>query len=250
MKNIKEQSNNNLNYKSTLSRRESLKWLAALSASVLLPTISGCDTLSDSSTLLAKNNQGHWPKLTLSPISAKGYSKDPNMVIPPRSPWPKTLTNTQLNLVAVLADIIVPREGDVPSASQVKVPDVIDEWVSAPYQRQQQNRLTILSMLLWLDDEAQLRFTKDFIYLSNQEQLLIMDDIAYSLPELKGEFVQISNAFSVFRNLVLAAFFCSPEGTKDLGYLGNVAIMGDYPGPTEAAMNHLNTVLNELGLSS
>ena len=36
---------------------------------------------------------------------------------------------------------------------------------------------------------------------------------------------------------------------EDIGYLGNVAIAGDYPGPTPEAYQHLDKVLAELGLS-
>jgi len=59
----------------------------------------------------------------------------------------------------------------------------------------------------------------------------------------------VVKAFSVLRNLVLAAFFSTPEGTKDIGYLGNVPIPGDYPGPTSEAMAHLAIELKKLGLS-
>lgn len=43
--------------------------------------------------------------------------------------------------------------------------------------------------------------------------------------------------------------FCSPEGVKDMGYLGNVPIVADYPGPTDEAMVHLDKVLDPLGLT-
>lgn len=241
-------SNKLMAYQSKLSRRESLKWLGALSASAMLPTLAGCSE-AQHTTSMVDGKQGHWPELKLTPINVKGYGKDPNLIIPPTSPWPKTLTSEQLTLVAVLSDILVPREGNVPSASEVNVPDVIDEWVSAPYKRQQKDRVTILSTLVWLDDEAKLRFKRGFVALSAKQQLAIVDDIAYQTPELAPEFVQISQAFSHFRKLVLAAFFCSPEGSKDIGYMGNVAIAGDYPGPTPEAMAHLNQVLTSLNLS-
>ena len=35
----------------------------------------------------------------------------------------------------------------------------------------------------------------------------------------------------------------------DIGYLGNVPINGDYPGPSEEALAHLDGVLVALGLS-
>ncbi len=240
-----------IQYESTITRRESLRWLGILSASTLIPSLVGCedsDNVTTISSAVGDSIKGHWPDLTLSPITVKGYGKDPSMIIPPKSPWPKTLTAEQLTLVAVLTDILVPREGDVPSATEVNVPDVVDEWVSAPYERQQSDRLTILSALVWLNDEARLRFSKAFTALSAADQLNIIDDIAYQKDDLAEEFTRIVQAFSRFRELVLTAFFCSPEGTKDLGYLGNVPIVGDYPGPTDEAMVHLNQILNELDL--
>ncbi|WP_286262757.1 gluconate 2-dehydrogenase subunit 3 family protein [Thalassotalea atypica] len=236
-------------YQSTISRRESLKWLGVLSASALLPSLVGCD-VNDKAVDVAKEAiKGHWPDLSLPPISVKGYGKDPDMIIPPSSPWPKTLSAEHLTLVAILADILVPRDGDVPSATEVNVPDVIDEWVSAPYKRQQDDRLTILSMLVWIDDESTLRFAKGFAGLSSVEQLMIMDDVAYHTDETPAQYKRVAAAFSRFRKLALAAFFCSPEGTKDLGYVGNVPIAGDYPGPTDEAMEHLNKALANLGLA-
>lgn len=235
-------------YKSNLSRRDSLKWLGALSATLVLPSIVGCssgNSIENSVDIV----HGHWPQLNLAPITAKGYGKDPNLIIPVRNSWPKTLTTDQLTLVAILADILVPKNGDVPSATEVNVPDVVDEWVSAPYARQQKDRLALLSGFQWIDDESLLRYNKIFVKLSSDQQLTIIDDIAYSKESLAPEFNEIVPVFSGFRQLVLAAFFCSPEGTKDLGYLGNVPIAGDYPGPTIDARVHLDNILADLGLT-
>ena len=229
-----------------MSRRESLKWLSVLAASAALPGLAAC---TPSPTPMAKSSAGHWPDLKLAPISASGYGKDPNLIIPPTSAWPRTLSAEHLSLVAVLADILVPRDGDIPSASEVKVPEVIDEWVSAPYETQQRDRPNILATLVWIDDEAALRFNSKFVALNPAQQLAIMDDIAYRTDQENSEFSRISGTFNRFRQLVLAAFFCSPQGTKEIGYLGNVPIAGDYPGPSDEAMNHLNQVLTDLGLS-
>jgi hypothetical protein len=248
MKDSTKIDSNEYQYKSTMTRRDSLKWLGVLTAGAALPALAGCTEVSEPVASLIKG-KGHWPDLKLTPITAKGYGKDPDLIIS-STPWPKTLTPEQLTLVAVLSDILVPREGAVPSASEVKVPDVVDEWVSAPYEKQIADRLAILSTLAWIDDEATLRFSKHFVKLSNSQKIEIIDDIAYTNRKLPDEFKQISEAFGRLRKLVLAAFFCSPEGTKDLGYLGNVAIAGDYPGPTDEAMAHLNVKLAELGLSA
>jgi len=240
-------------YRSGLSRRDSIKLMMALAASSFLPTLAGCDTkpadAAAAANTAAKATGEHWPDLQLSPIQANGYGKDPNLIMPPQSPWPLTLTQAQLSLVAVLADILVPREGAVPSASEVHVPAVVDEWVSAPYETQQKDRLTILSALAWIDDEAQQRFGKNFVGLTQPERLAIMDDIAFDTEQTPAQFQRIAKAFGRFRSLVLAAFFSTPEGMKDIGYMGNTPVAGPYPGPTAEAYAHLDQVLAKLGLT-
>lgn len=241
----KDETSVEKSYKPGLTRRESLKWLGLLSASVAVPAII---TLSGEETV-AETGKGHWPELSLKPVSSAGYGKDPNLIVPPESPWPLTLQQRELNTIAVLSDIIVPREGSVPSASEVKVPDVVNEWVSAPYAGQQRDRLEILSLLAWLEDESTLRYKNGFRAITPSQKIAIIDDIAFKKAFRSDVFARPAKAFSRLRSLVLAAFFCSPEGTKDLGYLGNVPIAGDYPGPTREAMQHLNGLLDHLGLS-
>jgi len=236
-------------YAHKLSRRDSLKLLAALATSAMLPALSACSSPSTGDATDSLADEGHWPELDLQPVTAKGYGKDPNLMVPPKTPWPLTLTPAQLSLLALLSDIIVPAEGKSPSASAVQVPTVLDEWVSAPYPDQQQDRLTVLSALAWLDDEAALRFSQPFTALGAPQQLAIIDDIAYDNDQTPRQFQRIAGAFGRLRNLVLAAYFCTPDGMQDIGYLGNVAIAGDYPGPTPEAYRHLETVLADLGLS-
>jgi hypothetical protein len=233
-------------YVTGLSRRQTLKWLGALSATAAFPILSSCDSQKS----LSEMNAAHWPTLKLPPIASKGYGKDPNLIIPPESPWPLTLSGNELTLVAVLADIIVPRDGEVPAASEVRVPEVINEWVSSPYSGQQQDRITVMSLLSWLNTEAQQRAQREFIELPQAQKMAIVDDIAFKKALSSETFGKPAIAFSTFRKLVLAAFFCSPEGTKDLGYMGNVPISGDYPGPSKDAMAHLDGLLAQLGLQA
>ncbi|WP_348709296.1 gluconate 2-dehydrogenase subunit 3 family protein [uncultured Pseudoalteromonas sp.] len=235
------------NYVSNMSRRESLKWLGLLAAGSAVGLTAGCTkALEDDGAVSAKE---HWPDLDIKPVTAKGYGQDPNLVMPPESPWPLTLTADELTLIALLSDYIVPREGDIPSASELQVPAVINEWVSAPYEGQQRDRIKILNSLAWLNDEAQLRFKKQFVALNEKQHRAILDDIAFLNEQTPAQFKRIGKAFLRFKELVLAAFFCTPEGCKDIGYLGNVPIAGDYPGPSDEAKAHLDQVLAELGLS-
>ena len=235
-------------YANRLTRRESLKLLAALAASAMLPALPACASTSTQDAAAAGADEGHWPELDLQPVTGNGYGKDPDLMSPPEAPWPLTLAPAQLSLLALLSDIIVPAEGQSPSASAVQVPTVIDEWVSAPYPDQQRDRLTVLSALAWLDDEAALRFSQPFSALGAQQQLAIIEDVAYDKGQTPRRFQRMAGAFARLRNMVLAAYFCTPEGMEDIGYMGNVAIAGDYPGPTPEAYGHLETVLAELGL--
>ncbi|MDT0596490.1 gluconate 2-dehydrogenase subunit 3 family protein [Glaciecola petra] len=238
-------------YKSTMNRRESLKWLGALiaaSSTQAASAMTPASRLLGNETLKQTSTKNRWPNIQPSAITTKGYGKDPNLIVPPKSPWPRTLSADELTLCAVLSDIVVPREGNVPSASEVNVPDVIDEWISAPYSTQQQDRTKILNLLLWLDIESDHQFKTSFVQLSDSNQKRIIENIAYPVDDVKSEYAQATEAFSRFKGIVLAAFFSSKEGMKDIGYMGNVPISGDYPGPSKAAKAHIDKVIEELGL--
>ena len=114
-------------YAHKLSRRDSLKLLAALAASAMLPALPACDSTSTGDVAGAVAGYGHWPELELPPVTARGYGKDPALMTPPETPWPLTLTPAQLSLLSLLSDIIVPAEGQSPSASAVQVPTVVGE---------------------------------------------------------------------------------------------------------------------------
>ncbi len=228
-----------------LTRRESLKWLGVISAGLGLPLISSCKIMTDTTAERA----GHWPELNLEPITSEGYGTDPGLVTPTRQRWPLTMTAEQRELTAVIADILIPGEGGSPSASEVNVTDLIDEWVSAPYPRFQSDRVEILSGLAWLDDECTQRFDRNFVAVSAEQQLEIIDDIAWEEAESNTRFARMARVFDGLRRLVMTAYFSSPEGTKDMGYQGNIPLAGDYPGPTAEAVAHLETVLHELGLA-
>jgi hypothetical protein len=233
-------------YQNSMSRRDSLKWLSILAASAALPGITGCSPNPD---LGVAEQAGHWPTIDTTFLDVKGYGKDPNLIIPPRATWPRIFSDAQLSLVAVVSDILLPRHGELPAASELKVPEVIDEWVSAPYQNQQRDRPTILATLTWLDDEANLRFQQTFVASTAQQRMSIIDDIAFDRADLPAQFQRITQAFSRFRQLVMAAYCCSPQGSKALGYMGNVPIAGDYPGPSDEAKQHLDKILGQLGLT-
>lgn len=231
-------------YVSKINRRDSLKWLGSMTSVVVIGgVVVACDAPE---TPMPDVKEGsHWPDLTFEPITGPKYGQDPDL-LNPTTPWPKTMTQEQLNLVAHLSDIICPEDEGGPSATAVGVPDVIDEWVSAPYIDQQNDRVLILNGLQWLDDEASRRFGNIFMNVSEAEQLQIIDDIAYEAQMEVAEFEHAAIFFDKLRTLVLGGYFTSPQGMRDIGYMGNVPIIGDYPGPTDEARTHLEQVIANL----
>ncbi len=232
-------------YSSKISRRESLKWMSSVSAGAAMTVVYPQESEATSTTGLSISD---WPKIKLAPITAKGYGKDPKLSSP-SIPWPLTLSQSQLNLVAVLADIIIPAEEGVPSASDVGIPDFVNEWISAPYPQQQEHRTLLVPGLLWVDQEALRLFGNHFIEVTPAQQFEIVDSIAFPTTQTPNTLKMPVSFFAGLRQLVVGAFFCSPAGIKDIGYLGNVPITGDYPGPTKEAMAHLEDLLGKLGLS-
>ncbi len=164
-------------------------------------------------------------------VDAKGYGTDADLTrsYNPGDFWPLTLTDAQRRTTAALCDTIIPADGKSPSASDVGVVDFIDEWISAPYPQQREHRPAILDGLGWIDREADSRFEKSFADLSDTQRRSICDDICL-VSAAKPAFVKAAAFFALFRNLTAGGFYTTPEGTKDLNYIGNVPL-ATFDGP-------------------
>ena len=162
---------------------------------------------------------------TAAPASGKGYGTDPrlNRVYKPGELWPLTLPPFMRQAAASLCDIIIPADEHSPSASSVGVVDFLDEWISAPYEAQRTDRRTILEGLGWLEIESKRRFKKFFVDLSPAQKSAICDDICY-LPRAKPAFQEAAKFFATFRDLTAGGFYTTPAGSKDIRYIGNVAL--------------------------
>lgn len=198
-----------------ISRRDALKWIAASMA-----TVAFLDTKSFGA-------------------SAKRYGFDPNL-LDPTVPWPRTLTDKQLKTVSALSDLIIPADERSPSASQVGVPDFIDEWISAPYEGQEWDRKVVLKGLQWLDEESKRRHDKPFAELSEAEQSEIADTICY-LPDAPEALKEAAEFFAKFRNLTAGGYYTTPAGRVEVGYVGNVALPS-FDGPPPEVLKHLGLV--------
>ena len=133
--------------------------------------------------------------------------------------------------------MIIPADDKSPSASSVGVPDFLDEWISAPYPGQQADRKEVLEGLAWLDSESRKRFQKAFADLAERQKHRICDDICYA-PKAKPEFKTAASFFAKFRNLTAGGFYTTPQGWKDLQYIGNVPLT-QFDGPPAEVLRHL-----------
>ena len=136
-----------------------------------------------------------------------------------------------------MCDVLVPADERSPAASAVGVHDFIDEWVSAPYPRQKEDRGVIRGGLAWINTESNRRFGKRFAQLSAAQMAAICDDIAY-VETAKRPFKAGARFFDRMRQLTVIGFFTTVEGMKDLGYVGNMPA-AEWKGPSDAVKKRL-----------
>ena len=203
-----------------MDRRTSIKWI--------LTAAAGASPLGSLAFAGSPRGTAHIP-------TAKGYGTDPNLVDPykPGELWPLTFTEHQRRTATALSDLIIPADDTSPSASQVGVVDFLDEWISAPYERNQKDRKTIVDGFVWLDKESAKRFKKPFALLGEEQQKAICDDICYA-KKAKPEFEKAAEFFARYRDLTAGGFYTTPVGRKDLQYVGNVPLKTFDGPPIEA----------------
>jgi hypothetical protein len=210
-------------YAPKIDRRTALAWVGVVGAALAVGT----------------GVVVYGPKMGGQP-AARGYGTDPNLVHPAKAPWPRIMTSLQLQTAALVADFILPATATAPSASALGVPDFIDEWVSAPYPDQLKDRPLILDGLNGLLWKAKGRTGETLASASPAERA----EILAALPAAKGPELAF---FKRLRALTIGAYYTTPAGFKDIGYIGNVARAAD-PGPSDAVKAHLERELKKLGL--
>lgn len=186
-----------------MDRRESLKALVigSLSSGVIL---SACESKPGEA---AKVGAGVF----------KTYGRTPDELERDETLAKDTFfTAAEMKAITVLADIIIPKDGRSGSASEAKVPEFI-EFIVKDMPRYQ---VPLRGGLRWLDVHCLKTYNKSFTELTPQEQLAVVDKIAYPATAAP-EFSQGVSFFSTLRNLTATGFFTSEMGLKDLDYQGN-----------------------------
>ncbi|HWC53305.1 MAG TPA: gluconate 2-dehydrogenase subunit 3 family protein [Chitinophagaceae bacterium] len=129
----------------------------------------------------------------------------------------KFFTPDEMATITILADIIIPKDEVSGSASDAKVPDFIEFIVKDMPEHQ----VPLRGGLRWLDVECMKRFEKPFRDCSQQQQLEVVDDIAYPERKLKPGMSQGVKFFNLMRDLTATGFYTTEIGVKDIGYAGN-----------------------------
>lgn len=215
-----------------IDRRVTIKWLMGAMA---MGQLAACGDQAKGVT---------WQEMAA--IQAKGVGTDINFNNT-AAPWPLTMTEAELVATAALVDLILPGEGSIPPPSKVGVPAFINEWVSAPYPDQHEDRQLIIPGLAWLDEQSNKRNGVIFAKADPSKQKAILDEIAFKDKVTPG-LEKPAEFFGRMRSLTLGAFYTTREGWADIGYQGNTPGTGDYAGPTPEALSHIKSVIEGMGL--
>jgi hypothetical protein len=156
---------------------------------------------------------------------AEGYGPDPSLTkaYKPGDYWPLTFTDEQRREAAVLADIVLPQDGQYPSASALGVVDFLDEWVSAPYPDNVGDRKVVLDGMAWVQEESVRRFAKPFSGAAQADRLALCEEMARG-AQGQPDTGSAHAFFRLFRDLVATGYYTTPVGMKDLGYVGNLPL--------------------------
>jgi len=122
----------------------------------------------------------------------------------------------EMKTITVLSDIIIPKDDKSGSASEAGVPAFIEFIVKDMPHYQ----TPIRGGIKWLDLQCMRRFNGDFASCTAQQQIEMVDEIAYP-AKAKPEMQQGVSFFNTMRDLTACGFFTSKIGIDDLGYVGN-----------------------------
>src|SRR5579864_2610922 len=132
---------------------------------------------------------------------------------------PKGLNGHEYKTLEKLADFIIPTDENSKGAVAAGAPEFIDLLAS-----QNPQLLAIYTGgIAWLDFTMQRHNSTDFLGAKTEQQTALLDLIAYR----KNESPELGPGIKFFewaRRMVVDAYYTSPIGIKDVGYMGNTAV--------------------------
>ena len=141
---------------------------------------------------------------------------------------PKHFTQHNFQTMRKLGDLIMPADEHSPAASEAGAAEFIDFLCS----RNDDLAHIFDGGLAWMDDYMRREHGTDFVESKPAEQTALLDLLAYrknNSPEIAA-----GQKFFVWaRNMVVDAFYTSPVGVKDIGFMGNT-VRSEFSVPKEA----------------
>ncbi|MEJ1238146.1 gluconate 2-dehydrogenase subunit 3 family protein [Chryseolinea sp. T2] len=187
-----------------MDRRESLKRLALGTAGAGL--LVQCDPKTDKPAAEAQ-----------APAAASTIDRTPDeLARDQKLQAEKFFDEHEMKTISVLSDIIIPKDDKSGSATEAGVPAFIEFIVKDMPHYQ----TPVRGGIKWLDLQCMRRFNADFASCTAQQQIEIVDEIAYP-AKAKPEMQQGVAFFNTMRDLTACGFFTSKIGVDDLGYVGN-----------------------------
>jgi hypothetical protein len=154
----------------------------------------------------------------MSGMSAAAVAANPKSLNGGPNYVPKYLKPHQFKTLRHLGDLIMPADATSPAASEAGAAEFIDFLCS----RNEDLAHIFDGGLAWLDQYMIHKHGTDFLSSKPAEQTALLD-LAYGTrggaPEVAGG----AQFFTWARNMVVDAYYTSPVGVKDIGYLGNTA---------------------------
>ncbi len=192
-----------------MDRRETLKSLliGSLAGGVVMQGCKTSDDQSENGSVTESNEYGRLPE---------EKERDQRLMSE------TFFTEHEAATIAVLCDIILPADDQSGGALDAEVPAFI-EFISKDIPTHQ---LPLRGGIMWLDNESIDRFGATFLDASQDQQIQIIDDIAY--PDTATPDMQPGvKFFDRMRNLTLTGFYTTRIGIDALGYKGNVPNVWD-----------------------
>jgi gluconate 2-dehydrogenase gamma chain len=151
-----------------------------------------------------------------------------------RAPFrPKFFTAHELATVAILADLIIPRDERSGSATDAGVPEFMDFMMVDQPRRQ----VAMRGGLALLDRLSVARSGRRIVNATDAQRRALLDEIAYTTNS-DPAMSQAVAFFSSFRDLTASGFWSSRMGVADLQYQGNVFV-DEWRGCPDAVLTRL-----------
>jgi hypothetical protein len=138
--------------------------------------------------------------------AVKSLSAGPNYI-------PKKFTRHNFLTLKTLGDIIIPGASDAGAAEFIDFLSSHNDELAAIFN----------GGFGWLDNYMQKTYGADFLSASAAQQTEVLDKLAYE-KNRTPETAPGLHFWTWTRNMVVDAYYTSPAGVKDIGYMGNGAM--------------------------